>query len=134
MTSQPTRLDLDDPPMEAELETALGKLKKGKAGRKTGIPPELIAYGGAELFHRMLELMREVWEERKVVNDCKDAEIVPIPKKGNFQSCDNWQGISLLNVVGKILARIILERLQIIAETFLPDSQCGFRWGRGCTT
>ena len=52
-----------------ELETALGKLKKGKVGGKIGIPPELIACGGAELFDRMLELMREVWEERKLVND-----------------------------------------------------------------
>ena len=78
MTSQPTRLDLDDPTTEEELETALSKLKKGKAGGKIGIPPELITYGGAELFDRMLELMREVWEERKVVNDWKDAEIVPM--------------------------------------------------------
>ena len=78
MTSQPTRLDLDDPTTEEELETALGKLKKGKAGGKIEIPPELITYGGAELFDRMLELMREVWEERKVVNDWKDAEIVPM--------------------------------------------------------
>ena len=65
--------------MEKELETALGKLKKGKVGGKTGIPPALIAYGGTELFDRMLELMREMKEERKVVNDWKDAEIVPIP-------------------------------------------------------
>ena len=81
--------------------TALGKLKKGKVGGKTGIPPELIAYGEAELFDRILELMREVWEERKVVNDWKDAEII--------QSCDNWRGISLLDVVDKIFARIIQE-------------------------
>ena len=49
------------------------------------------------------------------------------PKKGNLQSCDNWRGISLLDVVGKIFARIIT-----IAETILPESQCGFRKGRGC--
>ena len=52
-TSQPTRLDLDNPPTEEELESALGKLKEGKAGGKTGIPPELIAYGGTELRDRL---------------------------------------------------------------------------------
>ena len=57
MSSLPSRLDLDLPPTEEELESALGKLKKGKAGGKTGIPPELIAYGGAELWDRLIELM-----------------------------------------------------------------------------
>ena len=30
------------------------------------------------------------------------------------------------------MGRIIQERLQVIAEQLLPDSQCGFRRGRGC--
>ena len=54
-------------------------------------------------------------------------------KKGNLQSCDNWRGISLLDVVGKVFARIVQERLQVIAEGLLPDYQCGFRKGRECT-
>ena len=129
---QPTRSDLDDPPTDEELESALNKLKHGKAGGKTGIPPELVAYGGAELWDRLLEIMKEIWKEKRVVRDWKDAEIVPIPKKGNLQSCDNWRGISLLDVAGKVFARIIQERLQVIAESVLPDSQCGFRKNRGC--
>ena len=46
--------------------------------------------------------------------------------------CDNWQGISLLDVAGKLLGRILQERLQRVAERVLPDSQCGFCQGRGC--
>ena len=42
-------------------------------------------------------------EKRQVVDDWKDAVVVPIPKKGNLQLCDNWRGISLLDIVGKIL-------------------------------
>ena len=30
--------------------------------------------------------------------ELKDALIVPIPKKGDLSLCDNWQGISLLDV------------------------------------
>ena len=58
---------------------------------------------------------------------------MPIPKKGHVMLCDNWRGISLLNVVGKILGRIVQGRLKLVAEDVLPDSQCGFRAGRGCT-
>ncbi len=42
-------------------------------------------------------------------------------------------GIALLNVVGKLVARIVQSRLQVVAEKVLPESQCGFRRGRGCT-
>ena len=40
-----------------------------------------------------------------MVGDWKDAEIVPIPKKGDLKHCDNWRGISLLDVVGKVFCK-----------------------------
>ena len=43
------------------------------------------------------------------------------------------EGISLLDVVGKVLGRIIQDRLKLVAEDVLPDTQRGFRAGRGCT-
>jgi len=46
--------------------------------------------------------------------------------------CDNWRGISLLDVMGKLFARILNDRLQTVVEDFVADSQCGFRVGRGC--
>ena len=57
----------------------------------------------------------------------------PIPKKGNLHCCDNWRGIALLDVAGKLVARVVQNRLQVLAERELPESQCGFRRGRGCT-
>ena len=32
--------------------------------------------------------------------------LVPVPKKGDLSSCDNWRGIALLDVVGKVVSRI----------------------------
>ena len=40
---------------------------------------------------------------------------------------------TILDVVGKLNVRIIQERLQTLAEEELPESQCGFRKGRGCS-
>jgi len=48
--------------------------------------------------------MRAVWSDGEVVADQKDAEVVPMPKKGDLQSYDNWRSISLLDVVGKLFA------------------------------
>ena len=128
MPSWETMQGLDDSLLLMSWE----KVKWGKAGGRTGILPELILCGGPELQHRLLKLMKEVWKVGYVVQDWKDAEIVPIPKKGDLRNCDNWRGINLLDVVGKLFGRILQDRLQLIAEKVLPESQCGFRKGRGC--
>nr|VZI07180.1 unnamed protein product [Spirometra erinaceieuropaei] len=55
-------------------------------------------------------------------------------RKGNRQVCDNHRGICLLNIVRKIFARILLNRLNNRLEhSLLPKSQCGFRRDRGST-
>lgn len=59
--------------------------------------------------------------------------MVPIPIKGDLTKCDNWRGIALLDVVGKVVGRLIQDRLQQLAANELPESQCGFRRGRSCT-
>ena len=81
----------------------------------------------------LTDLVSVVLKERRVPQEWVDAILVPIPKKGNLHCCDNWRGIALLDVVGKLVARIVQNRLQVLAEKELPESQCGFRRGRGCT-
>ena len=61
-----------------------------------------------------------------------DVQIFPIPKKVSLHSCDNWQGISLLDIVGKVFAHLNQDRLEPLAEEVLPEFQCGFRKGRDC--
>ena len=53
--------------------------------------------------------------------------------KGNPQLCENHRGISLLSIAGKVLARVLLNRLNEHLEQswLLPESQCGFRKDRG---
>ena len=53
--------------------------------------------------------------------------------KRNPRVCDNHRGISLLSIAGKILARVLLNRLNEHLEQsgLLPESQCGFRKDRG---
>ena len=61
----------------------------------------------------------------------RDAKIITLYKnKGERSDCNNYRGISLLSIVGKVYARVILSRLQKLAERVYPESQCGFRAGR----
>ena len=74
-----------------------------------------------------------MWNQEHLPQELKDAAIVHIYKrKGNRQSCDNHRGISLLSIAGKILARVLLNRLlDHLEQGLLPESQYGFRAGRG---
>ena len=58
----------------------------------------------------------------------RDSKIITLYKnKGERSDCNNYRGISLLSIVGKVFARVILIRLQKLAERIYPESQCGFR-------
>ena len=74
-------------------------------------------------------------EQECLPQEFKDASLVHIYKrKGNRQCCDNHRGISLLCIAGKILARVLLNRLLAhLEDGLLPESQCGFRKARGTT-
>jgi len=54
LPSLPPALELDHPPTLEELMEALHKLRRGKAGGRTGILPELLLHGCAELQDRLL--------------------------------------------------------------------------------
>ena len=50
---------------------------------------------------RLLALMKDVWKDGRVFDAWRDALIIPVPKKGNLQSCDNWRGIRHLACCGE---------------------------------
>ena len=133
---RPLRSDLAELPSEDEVWNAVGKLRSGKAGGGSGILLEMVKVACSEeiFMSKLLELVHDVWRECSVPGDWRDAILVPIPKKGDLSSCDNWHGISLLDVVRKVVARVLLQvRLQKLAEEELSESQCEFRKGRSCT-
>jgi len=132
MTSLPPALELDHPPTLEELIATLSRLKRGKTRGRTGVLPELVLYGGPELQERLLLLVGDIWRGGTVVRDWRDAEVVPTPRKGALKKCGSWRGTSLLDVAGKVFPRTMQDRLQVVAERVVPESQCGFRKGRGC--
>ena len=84
-----------------------------------------------ECKHKLFHIM---WRKEAIPQEFKDATIIHLFKrKGNPQVCDNHRGISLLSVAGKILARVLLNRLNEHLEWsgLLLESQCGFRKNRG---
>nr|VZI42375.1 unnamed protein product [Spirometra erinaceieuropaei] len=127
--------DIGLPPSLQENIRAVQKLSSGKAPGSDAIPAEIYKHGGPLLMDHLTALFQEMWRQGEVPQDFKDATIVHLYKrKGNRQVSDNHRGISLLNIAGKIFARILLNRLNShLEQGLLPESQCGFRRHRGTT-
>ena len=79
-----------------------------------------------ERFHAILV---EVWTGGEVPQQWKDATIKVLYKKSDRFNCNNYRGISLLSHAGKVLLKIVANRLSNYCEAhgILPDEQCGFR-------
>ena len=130
----PIMEELDEVPTLEELSKAIDSLPNDKAPGSDCIPPEAIKCGKTTLLLPLHELLCLCWEEGAVPQDMRDATIVTLYKnKGDRSDCNNYRGISLLSIVGKVYARIILNRLQLLADRVYPESQCGFRGDRSTT-
>ena len=125
---------LDELPTISETVKAIKLLSSGKATGSDAIPAEIYKAGGPPVAEKLTELFHIMRRKEATPQEFKDATIIHLFKrKGNPQVCDNHQGISLLSIAGKILARVLLNRLNEHRERsgLLPESQCRFRKNRG---
>ena len=81
------------------------------------------------LAEKLTELFHCMCRKDAISQEFMDASIVP----NNPQVCDNNRGISLLSIAGKILAKILLNRLNVHLDQteLILESQCGFRKDSG---
>ena len=71
-------------------------------------------------------------ENRGAPMDWQRAIIVPVHKKNSRRKCGNYRGISLLSIPGKVLAKVLNDRVRCLTEDLLLEEQAGCRSGRGC--
>lgn len=130
----PEMEDLDEPPSVEELHDVLVELANRKAPGIDNIPAEILKGNKDVLLPHLHKLLQTCWKEVTFPQDMRDAKIITLYKnKGDKGDCNNYRGISLLSITGKAFAKILLKRLQKLADRILPESQCGFRSNRSTT-
>ena len=107
------------------------KLQNGKAVGEDEIVAEMLKNGGEVMIDWLLEILQEVWRTKQLPSEWKKSVLVPVHKKKDRKVCDNYRGISLLSIPGKVLSLVLLDRLETIIDPQLMEGQCGFRKGRG---
>ena len=117
-------------PTKEEIVNAIKQLNKGKAAGPDLIPPEALKADPHATADALQPLFAKIWTENKFPCDWKEGHVVKIPKKGDLGKCDNYRGITLLSIPGKIFNRVLLNRIKNAADAKLRDEQAGFRSNR----
>ena len=124
----------DSPFTMDELHAVLQALKTRKASGADDVPPELwrALADDAEAMTILLDLCQSCWRQRDVPKQWCTARVVAIFKKGDDALPENYRPISLLAVGYKVLASLLLRRIQAGgSEQRIRESQYGFRPKRG---
>ena len=114
--------DLSSLLSEEEIITAISELRSGKAPGLDGISLEMLSLGGEVTLRWLKSIFDTIWETESVPEDWQSQILVPLHKKGSRTNCDNYRGIALLSVPGKVFAKAILNRLKPKAEQLLRKS------------
>lgn len=118
-------------PSIGEVQYAVKALRNGAAAGLDGIVAPLLK-AGSVVTHWLHRVICAVWRAGRAPVDWKHAVIVPLYKgKGDRKSADNYRGISLLSIPGKVYATILMRRVYEQVDNQLLDAQSAFRKGRG---
>ncbi|BHF81270.1 hypothetical protein SprV_0702440000 [Sparganum proliferum] len=130
--SYPTYAVPCDPPSEGEVADAIRKLRKNKAPGEDGIPAEIFKSCVDTLASCFHEVIERAWRDEVVPDDWGLGILVPILKKGVKTRCENYRGISLIDVAAKIFAIVLLRRFQAVHDSRTRPNQAEICAGRGC--
>ncbi|CAH8514717.1 unnamed protein product [Schistosoma haematobium] len=121
-----------NPPTTEEIRMAVRQIKNGKATGPDNIPAEALKSDIEATTSMLYLLFKKIWEEEQVPMD-REGHLVKIPKKGDLSKCENYRGITLLSIPGKVFNRLLLNRMKFAVDAQLRDQQAGFRKDRSCT-
>jgi hypothetical protein len=126
---------LDQPIRLVEVQSAIKKLKRGKAVGVDSYMNEIFMYGGEKIEQATWLLCREIFHREVFPKTWAQGLIFPIFKGGtNEERYDpnKYRGITLLSVLGKIYASVLNDRATAWIEEkgILVEEQAGFRKDR----
>ena len=121
-----------DKPSKAEVKKAIMTMRSGKAAGPDEIPAEAIKADTETAVNMLYSLFSKIWEREEVPAQWKEGIIIRLPEKGDLRDCSNYRGIMLLSTPGKVLNRVLLERMKEAVDPKLRDQQAGFQRNRSC--
>ena len=91
--------------------------RSGNAAGPDEIPAEAIKADIEIAVNMLYSLFSKIWEKKGVPAQWKEGIIIKLPKKGDLRDYSNCRGIMLLSTPGKVLNRVLLERMKEAEES-----------------
>ena len=112
----------------------MSKLNENKATGPDDIPGKLLKLCSKELSPVFTILFQASLDQGTIPEDWKLANIVPLYKKGDRKTPENYRPVSLTSIPCKLLEHIIHSSVMDHLEKYnvLTDIQHGFRHKRSC--
>ena len=121
--------EADCPIVASEVASVLKDLKLGAPGGDK-LPPDFLKFGGEAMLDSLCSLFNYVLDRSVIPESWGKALVVLLFKDGSREDPGNYRGISLLDIVGKVFAKVCARRLE--KQVSMAREQAGFTAGRGC--
>ena len=101
-----------------------------------GIPPKLLMETVEQISIPLAIVFNLSLKEGVVPFEWKEANIIPLFKKGSRNKSENYRPVSLTSVICKLLERLIKDHMVdfLVKHKLLNSSQHGFLKARSCLT
>ena len=122
---------LNSPITEVEVRSSIEASKRNKSPGPDKISNEMLATALELISPLLTDLFQQLFENSTFPSEWRKSIIVPVHKKGDINSCDNYRPISLTSLVSKIFTSIMNKRLIAFSDAcnIIPEEQAGFREG-----
>ena len=113
-----------------EIITAVKSLKPDKSVAGL-LSPAHFLYGIEQLLPFIRILFNRLFRNGEFPSTWSRMLVIPLHKKGSLNNPDNYRGIALGEVLGKIYVSVLTKRITFYADAYnkLLESQSGFRSG-----
>lgn len=123
--------ELNSPISAEEILNCMKPMSNGKAPGAAGVIIEMLKCSSDKIVPYLMHIYNKILVTGTFPKQWCQAVLAPIHKKGSKTDPNNYRGIALLNVLGKIFTKVINSRLVSWIEKckLQKEEQAGFRKG-----
>ncbi|KAL2612920.1 hypothetical protein R1flu_024612 [Riccia fluitans] len=123
LVSEEENIRLLEVPGVPELRDTVKSLPLDKSPKEDGLPAEVLRELRNDISSCCLELIKEVWHNKRIGKFKAGAIIKLIPKNEKKEALRNWHPILLLNLAYKLVGHILAKRIKDIIPKLVDEEQ-----------
>ncbi|PKU44242.1 rna-directed dna polymerase from mobile element jockey- hypothetical protein [Limosa lapponica baueri] len=121
---------------EDQFKEQLSKLYTCKSMGPDGMHPQVLRELAEVIAELLSIIFKRSWKTGEVPEDWRNANVIPVFKKGKKEDPGNYRPVSLTSIPGKMMERLVLGIIlkHMEEKQAIRSSQHGFTKGKSCLT